>query len=436
MKILIRGGKVIDPANCRDQEILDLLITDGKIDRVGYRLSSNDAKIIEAQGFVVTPGLIDMHVHFREPGQEHKETIASGARAAARGGFTSVATMANTQPVADSSEIVRDIIQRIKRDDTVNVFPIGSVTMGLRGLELVNVESLKKAGAIALSDDGKPLENPELMKRALLECKKYGIPLIDHCEKVEEPYKNWVMNKGEVSSRLGVTGIPNSVEEIMIKRDIELAELTGAHLHIAHASTAGSVELIRKAKSRGIKVTAEATPHHFTLTDTAVEKYGSNAKMNPPLRTQQDVDAIIAGLSDNTIDVIATDHAPHSPSEKALGLQAAPFGVIGLETSLPLVITRLVYGGFLTLCEAIAKMTVNPAGILKLNKGSLTQGADADITIIDIEREQVVDPEKFESRGRNTPFSGSRLKGWPVMTIVGGRIVFQLCVEIVLCRGG
>ncbi|MBM3212658.1 dihydroorotase [Candidatus Poribacteria bacterium] len=425
MRILVHGGKVVDPANGLDQEILDILVADGKIVQVGNGISQKNAKVIDARGFIVTPGLIDMHVHLREPGQEHKETIATGTRAAAKGGFTSIVAMANTQPVADSSEIIHDIIQRAKKDGIINVFPIGSVTMGLKGIEITDIKGLLKAGAVALSDDGKPLENSELMKRALLECKKYGIPIIDHCEKVEESYKDWVINKGEVSSRLGVIGIPNSAEEFMVERDIRLAEITGAYLHIAHVSTSGSVELLRKAKPRGINVTAEATPHHFSLTNLAVQKYGANAKMNPPLRTQNDVDAVIAGLWDNTIDVIATDHAPHSSSEKSQGLEKSPFGIIGLETCVPLVITRLVNAGFLTLCEAIAKMTVNPARILKLNKGSLSEGADGDITIIDIKKEQTVDPSRFESKGRNTPFSGLKLKGWPVVTIVGGKIVFQ-----------
>lgn len=416
----------MDPANGRDHERLDLLLVNGKVDRVGIRLSSNNAHIIEADGLVVTPGLIDMHAHFREPGQEHKETIKTGSQAATKGGFTSVATMANTQPVADSPEIIKDIIHRAKKDSIVNIFPIGSATMGLYGTELTDIGGLVKAGAVAISDDGKPIENPEIMKQVLMECKKYGIPLIDHCEKIEEPYKNWVMNNGEVSSRLGLVGIPNSTEEVMVDRDIKLAKNTGSHLHIAHVSTSGSVELVRKAKEKVINVTAEATPHHFSLTDEAIQEYGANAKMNPPLRSQEDVDAVIAGLRDNTVDVIATDHAPHSPAEKALGLQKAPFGIVGLETCVPLVISRLVYGGFLTMYDAITKLTVNPAKILKLNKGTLSEGAEADITIIDTEREKLVDPSKFASKGRNTPFSGLKLKGWPVMTIVGGKIVMRM----------
>jgi dihydroorotase len=447
MKILIRGGQIIDPANGREHEVLDLLLMDGKVASIGRDLPVNGAKVIDARGLIVTPGLVDMHAHFREPGQEHKETIRSGTRAAASGGFTSVAAMANTQPVADSPWIIRDILDRAKRDGIINVFSIGSVTLGLRCEQLVDVGELVSAGAVAISDDGEPVRNSEIMKQALMSCKEYGIPVISHCEEVKgivtrdqssihrgrncsaletSDYgleTKWVMNRGEVSSKLGLVGLPNSAEELMVERDVKLAEDTGAHLHIAHVSTAGSVELIRRAKERGINVTAEATPHHFTLTDTAVEKYGANAKMNPPLRSQEDVDAVIAGLSDGTIDVIATDHAPHTQAEKALGIEEAPFGVVGLETCLPLVITRLVNAGHLTMSEAVAKMTVSPARILNLNKGALAEGADADITIIDMEKEQVIDVSKFESNGRNTPFAGWKLKGWPVMTIVGGEIV-------------
>ena len=428
MKILIRSGEVIDPANGREGEILDLLLADGKIARIGSNLPVEDAKVIDAKGFTVTPGLVDMHTHFREPGQEHKETIRSGTRAAAKGGFTSAATMANTSPVADSPQIIREIIKRAKRDGVVNVFPVGSVTLGLRGEQLVDVGELVGAGAVAISDDGKPIGNPWIMTQALMCCKEYGIPLISHCEEVMESCVGWVMNQGENSARLEVIGLPDSAEEIMVERDIRLAERTGAHLHIAHVSTSGSVELVRHAKEKGVNVTAEATPHHFTLTDAAVEKYGANAKMSPPLRSQEDVDAVIAGLRDGTIDVIATDHAPHAPDEKASGLEKAPFGIVGLETCLPLVITRLVCQGHLTTSQAVAKMALNPARILNLDKGALSEGSDADITIIDMRKEEIVDPSRFESKGRNTPFSGWNLKGWPVMTIVGGEVVFPAAI--------
>lgn len=425
MKIVIRGGEIIDPANRRQNEVLDLLLMDGKIASIGKDISATDAKVIDASGFVVTPGLIDMHTHFREPGQEHKETIYSGTRAAAKGGFASVATMANTQPVVDSPQIIRDMVAKAKRDGIVNVFPIGSVTLGLRGEELVDIGELVRSGAVAISDDGMSVRNPEIMKQAMMRCKEHGIPVIAHCEQTMESHAGWVMNEGEVSSRLGLIGLPNSAEEIIVERNIKLAGDTGAHLHIAHVSAAGSVELIRRAKERGINVTAEATPHHFTLTDAAVEKHGANAKMNPPLRSQEDVDEVIAGLGDGAIDVIATDHAPHTLAEKSSAMQEAPFGIVGLETCVPLVITRLVDQGHLTMSEAVAKMTVNPARILNLSKGTLSEGADADITIINMRKKQKVDVTKFESKGRNTPFSGCEAMGWPVMTIVGGNVVFS-----------
>ena len=453
MNILIQGGEIIDPANQRDHEVLDLLIVDGKIARIRKKIPVDDVMVIDATGLVVTPGLIDMHVHLREPGQEHKETIQTGTRAAAKGGFTSVLAMANTSPVPDSPQVIKDILSRIKNQALINVFPAGSVTMGLRGEKIVDIDALVEAGAIALSDDGKPVMDPQIMKDALIACTKIyseqlthprtplkrgigsnsplergsrgvSIPIISHCEWINAEYEGWVMNKGEVSERLGVIGIPNSAEERMVARDIKLAEETGGHIHIAHVSTAGSVELIREAKRKGISVTAEATPHHFTITDEMVEICGANAKMNPPLRIRKDVEAVIESLKDGTIDAIVTDHAPHTENEKALGLKDAPFGIVGLETCLPLVITRLVNEKHLTLFEVIKKLTINPAKILNLNKGTLSEGADADITIIDVNKEFIVDPTKFESKGRNTPFSGWELKGLLVMTIANGIVVF------------
>jgi dihydroorotase len=418
MKTLIRNGKIIDPANGINEETLDLLIDDGKIVFIGKEISIDKADIIDVTGLIVIPGLIDMHVHLREPGQEHKETIHTGTKSALKGGFASVLAMANTTPVVDNPQVIRHILSQAK-NASANVHTVGSITKGILGKELVDVDELVNAGAIALSDDGKPVMNPALMKDALIACKKHNIPLIDHCEWIDDKYDGWVMNEGEVSKRLGVKGIPNSAEERMIERDIRLAGETEAHLHIAHVSTARSVELVRQAKKNSINITAEATPHHFTLTDSAVEKYGANAKMNPPLRSQRDVDAVIDGLKDGTIDVIATDHAPHADFEKAKGLDDAPFGIVGLETCLSIVITELVNKGHLTLFDAIAKMTINPARILSLKKGTLSVGADADITIIDIDKEWTVDPSKFESKGRNTPFAGWRLRGLAVMVIFG-----------------
>ncbi|MGQ9610016.1 MAG: dihydroorotase [bacterium] len=422
MRLLICGGKIIDPANGLQEERLDILIADGKIIKIGSISPDSKARVIDAEGYIVVPGLIDMHVHLREPGQEYKETIMTGTLSAAKGGFTSIAAMANTNPVADSPEIIRFVIDKARRDGFVNVFPIGSVTIGMNGNELTDIGNLVKNGAVAVSDDGKPIKDAKIMKLALERSKEVGVPVISHCEFAND---EWVMNEGIISSRLRVKGISNSAEEMMVKRDIGLAEETGGHLHIAHVSTKGSIELIRQAKKKGIKVTAEATPHHFTLTDESVEKYGANAKMNPPLRSQKDVDSVIAGLADGTIDAIVTDHAPHSLEEKSLGLIKAPFGIVGLETCLPLVITQLVNNGYLTLYEAIAKLTLNPARILNLNKGTITEGGPADITIIDLQKSQVVDASQFESKGKNTPFNGWRLNGWALMTIVNGKIVYE-----------
>jgi len=455
MKILIKGGEIVDPANQRDREALDLLIVDGKIACVDKNISVDDATVIDATGLVASPGFIDMHVHLREPGQEHKETIRTGTRSAVKGGFTSILAMANTNPVPDSPIVIKEILSHIKNQAVINVYLAGSVTMGLLGENLVNINEIIEAGAIALSDDGKPVINSQIMMDALIACKNrvfsnphlspfakggklntpplekgergdfktYNIPIISHCEWIDEAYEGWIMNKGAVSERLGLIGIPNSTEYRMVERDINLAEETDGHIHIAHVSTAESVELIRNAKNKGIKISAEATPHHFTLTDEAVEIYGANAKMNPPLRSREDVEAVIEGLKDGTIDVIATDHAPHAEYEKAKGLKEAPFGIVGLETCLPLVITKLVNENHLTLFEAIKKLTVNPAKILNLNKGTLSEGADADICIIDINKEFIVDPSKFESKGRNTPFVGWKLTGLPVTTFLAGDIV-------------
>jgi dihydroorotase len=423
-KILIRGGRIVDPAGGRINGKLDLLLAEGRIAEIDEDITPNGAEIIDASGCIVTPGLVDMHTHFREPGQEHKETIKTGSRAAARGGFTSVATMANTDPVVDSPKIVEDIIYRAKSDSSVNIFPIAGVTSGLKGEKLVDVERLIEAGAVGLSDDGNPVRDPEIMRQALTLSKEYRIPVISHCEDPDKTPSGWVMNEGEISSKLGLTGAPNSAEEIMLARDIKIAEDTGGYLHIAHVSTAGSVELIKRAKEKSINITAEATPHHFSLTDRAVVEYGSNAKMNPPLRSEKDVEAMINGLKDGTIDVIATDHAPHAPFEKNAGIEQSPFGIVGLETCVPLAITQLLNKGFLNISDLIAKLTINPSQILNLNKGTLKEGADADVTLINLDHEWEIKSMKFESKGRNTPFEGWVLKGLPVMTIVGGEIVY------------
>jgi len=415
MNILIKNGRVIDAANNIDK-ITHIYIVDGKIAKIGETVGTNADKVIDATGLLVTPGLIDMHVHLRQPGYEYKETIKTGTHAAYNGGFTSVACMANTRPVADNPEVIREIL-RYAEDGYANVFPIASITRNLDGEKLTDFPKLIEAGAVAFSDDGKTVKDFDLMRKALNICARLDIPIIDHCEDINL-VKDGVINEGKISRKLGLPGIPNFAESTIVKRDIELSEITGCHIHIAHVSTAESVEQIRIAKQKGVRITAEATPHHFTLTEEAVEKYGTNAKMNPPLRTQKDVDAVIQGLKDGTIDVIATDHAPHSLEEKSLNLLEAPFGIIGLETCVSLVISMLVKPGFLSISEAIKKLTCNPARILKkINRGTLSVGAKAEISLIDTERVVQFDAKKSKSKGRNTPFDGWQLQGMPVKVI-------------------
>lgn len=417
-RILIRNGRIIDPANEIDTSG-DLLIRDGKIDRIDDRIETEVSKTVDATGLIVTPGLIDMHVHLREPGFEHKETIASGTRAAAAGGFTSVACMANTDPVADSPDVIELIRSQTQKNGATNVFAFGSITKNLDGEELTDVPALLKAGAVGLSDDGKTVMGAGLMRDVLALSAKHNFPVMVHCQEHNLDV-GAVMNLGETSRRLNLIGSPNAAEDIIVARDIMLAELTGGHLHVLHVSTAGSVDLVRCGKRRGVNVTAEAMPHHFTLTDAVIEEQGTNAKMHPPLRTQIDVDAVIEGIKDGTLDAIATDHAPHAPFEKAQGMLEAPPGIIGSETCVPLVFGRLIHTGHLTLSEAIAKMTCVPAKILQIDRGTLSIGAAADVTLIDPEKVATVDVTQSPSKSRNTPFDGWELKGWPVMTIRDG----------------
>ncbi len=417
-RILIRNGRIIDPANEIDTTG-DLLIRDGKIDRIDDRIETDASQTVDATGLIVTPGLIDMHVHLREPGFEHKETIASGTRAAAAGGFTSVACMANTDPVADSPDVIELIRSQARKDGVTNVFPIGSITQNLDGEVLTDVLGLIEAGAVGLSDDGKTVMDAGLMRDVLALSAKLAFPVMVHCQEHNLDV-GAVMNLGETSHRLNLIGSPNAAEDIIVARDIMLAELTGGHLHVLHVSTAGSVDLVRWGKRRGVNVTAEAMPHHFTLTDAAVEKHGTNAKMHPPLRTQADIDAVIEGIKGGTLDAIATDHAPHAPFEKAQGMLEAPPGIIGSETAVPLVFDRLIHTGQLTLSEAIAKMTCVPAKILQIDRGTLSIGAAADVTLIDPEKVATVDVAQSPSKSRNTPFDGWELKGWSVMTIRDG----------------
>ena len=417
----IINGHIIDPANNID-EVGNLSITDGKITEVGGKEAFSNLQntdVYDAAGLIVVPGLIDMHVHLREPGFAHKETIATGTAAAAAGGFTSVACMANTSPVIDAPEKIEQIYDIAHKTAKTNVFPFGSITKGLAGEVLTDMRGMRSAGAVGFSDDGVTVMNASLMRDALALSAELGFPIMVHCEE-HNLNAGAVMNLGETSRKLGLIGSPNAAEDIIVARDIMLAEMTGGHLHVLHVSTAGGVELIRQAKKRGVHVTAEACPHHWILTDTEVEKQGTNAKMHPPLRTQTDIDAIIEGLCDGTIDAIATDHAPHAVSEKAQGMVDAPNGIIGLETCLPLVLTYLVRPGHLTLTEAIAKMTAIPANILGIDRGTLSIGAVGDVTVIDIDTKNQVDVTKSRSKSRNTPFTGWELKGWQTVTLREG----------------
>ncbi|OPX23085.1 MAG: dihydroorotase [Candidatus Latescibacteria bacterium 4484_107] len=416
-KWVIRGGRVLDPAIGFDQ-VTDIWIEDGRIAHLGDGEAASGVEVIHAEGLVVAPGLIDMHVHFREPGDAHKETIASGSAAAESGGFTAVAVMPNTKPVADSAEHVRWVLNRA-RGGPVRVLPIAAVTKGQRGEALVEMKALRAAGAVAFSDDGQPIEDERLMRRVLARSRELDVLIITHSE-IKSLSRSGCINEGDVASELGVKGISPEAESRMIARDLKLLEEIGGRLHIAHVSAAESVAFIRAAKTRGLPVTCETAPHYFTLTEEAVRTFGPNAKMSPPLRTARDVAAIREGLTDGTIDVIASDHAPHAPQEKALGLKAAPFGIVGLETSLGLVLTELVQPGLLSLSEAIAKMSLRPAQILRVEGGRIREGCSADLTLIAPDEDWTVDVGRFRSKSRNTPFAGRILRGRAVMTFRGG----------------
>jgi dihydroorotase len=421
MKILIKNGSIIDPAN-KVEGNLDLLIADGKIAKLGKpgSLSANGAEVIDASGKIVVPGLIDMHVHLREPGYEYKETIATGTAAAKAGGFTAVCCMPNTNPVNDSRSVTEFILSQAAHEALARVFPIGAITKGSKGEELAEMGELHEAGCKGISDDGKPVMSAAVMRRAMEYSTIFDIAVISHCEDASLASKG-VMNEGFVSTELGLRGIPNAAEDVMTARDIELAALTGARLHICHVSTAGSVRMIREAKQRGVRVTAETCPHYFTLTDEAVRGYHTMAKMNPPLRTADDVAAIRQALKDGTLDVIATDHAPHGLDEKSVEFDAAPFGIVGLETSVGLSF-KLVQEGILSMADLITRMSTTPARIIKSGGGMLSVGAVADITIIDPDLDWTVNTSQFLSKSKNTPFDGWKLKGKAVRTIVEGRV--------------
>lgn len=421
--LLLQRGRVVDPSQGVD-EVTDLLISDGTIAGRGRGLGVPDgAEVLDASGCVVAPGLIDLHVHLREPGQEDVETIESGAQAAAAGGFTAICAMPNTDPVTDNQAAVGFVAKQGAAAGAARVYPIAAISLGQKGTQLAEFGELVSAGAVAVSDDGKPLVSSHLMRMALSYAQTFGIPVADHCE--DPSLAGGVMHEGLVSTRLGLRGIPSAAEEIMVARDLLLAELTGGHIHLCHISTRGSVELIRRAKEKGIKVTAEVTPHHLILTDEACLGYNTNAKMNPPLRTAKDVAALREALKEGVIDAIATDHAPHHYDAKEREFDDAPFGVIGLETALALAVTHLVRAGVLTLPELIDRMSCAPARIFHLPGGTLRPGAVADVTVFDPEARWRIDPQRFCSKSRNTPFDGWEVLGRVVLTVVGGRVVFR-----------
>ena len=421
MHLLLKRGRVIDPSRTLD-DVLDVRITENQIAEIGRNLKAEGSNELDATDLIIAPGFVDMHVHLREPGREDAETIETGTRAAAAGGFTAVACMPNTNPPNDRPITTEFILQKSKEAGAIAVYPIAAVTIGQQGTELTNFERLKNAGAVAFSDDGKPVVDSLLMRRALETGKQCNLPVIDHCE---DPYlfKGGAMNEGACAARLGIRGIPAEAEEIMVARNILLAKSTGSTVHLAHLSTAGSMELVRRAKADGISVTAEVTPHHFTLTDDAVAQYGTNAKMNPPLRSQKDIDAVLQALADGTVDAIASDHAPHPASTKEVGFQDASFGIIGLETSLSLGLDRLIHTGVIDLNRFIELYSLNPARILGIVRG-IQVGAEANLTLFHPSKQWTVDASKFFSKSRNTPFDGWTLTGCPIITICRGEIVF------------
>jgi len=425
VSILIKGGRIIDPSQAID-ETGNILIEDGVIKsypKTTKKFEKDpEVSVINAKGKVVSPGFVDIHVHLREPGFEHKETIRSGCESAAAGGFTSIVCMPNTNPVNDNASVTEYILLKARTEGIVNVFPIGAITKGEMGETLAQIGEMFEAGCVGVSDDGMPVMNAKVMRHAMEYVQAFDIPVLSHAEDKNLSGKG-VMNEGDVSTHLGLVGIPGASEDVMVSRDITVAELTGARLHICHVSTAGSVRLIRAAKKRGVKVTAEVTPHHFTLTDEAVNEYDTNAKMNPPLRSKKDREAVIEGLKDGTLDAIATDHAPHSEDEKKVEFDIAPFGIVGLETALPLSL-KLVQDGALTLNQMISKLTDSPSGILNLGKGTLKIGSAADVVVFDPEKEITVDREKFRSKAKNCPFQGWKLNGSVLFTIVNGEVVY------------
>ncbi len=427
-KLLLKGGRVLDPSQDLDG-VRDILLADGVVAALGEQIDvPEDARIIDCAGLLVTPGLIDVHVHLREPGGEHKETIASGARAAAAGGFTAVCAMPNTDPAMDDPASVGFVAAEGRRAGAARVFPVGCISVGRSGERLAPVGEMVDAGAVAITDDGSPVMNSLLMRLALEYARAFAIPVADHPEDLALS-PSGQMNEGLVATRLGLTGKPNAMEDIHIVRDIMLAELTGGHLHLQHVSTRLGVESIRQAKSRGVHVTAEASPHHLVLTEDAVEGYRTEAKMNPPLRAQADVDAVRAGLADGTLDIIATDHAPHHYDEKEAPFDDAPNGIVGLETAVGIVLTRVVNEGVIDLATMVERMSCQPARAFRLPGGTLAVGSVADVSVIDLDAQWTVDTAAFLSKSRNTPFAGWALRGAPARTIVGGKTVWEAVSE-------
>ncbi|MFZ5968536.1 MAG: dihydroorotase [Bacillota bacterium] len=422
-RLIIKGGRVVDPKNKVDK-VLDILIEDGKIKMLSEDIDAQGAKVINAIGKVVAPGFVDIHVHLREPGFEHKETIKTGTMSAAVGGFTSVACMPNTKPALHSKAVIEFVKDKAAKEGVVNVFPIGSITMDIEGKELAPMEELVEAGVVAVSDDGKTPMDKEIMENAFKKAKALSILLIDHCED-HDLASGGSIHEGEASVRTGIKGIPSAAEWKIVQRDIVLAEKYDTPVHIAHISTKEAVELVRSAKARGIKITCEVAPHHFALTDEIIERGNTYTKVNPPIRSREDVDAVIAGLMDGTIDIIATDHAPHDEGSKQVDYERAAFGISGFETAFCIGYTELVEKGRLSLSQLIEKMSWKAAEIIGIDKGELGVGADADIVILDIAKEEIIDREAFVSKGKNTPFHGWRAKGKPVCTLVQGKVVME-----------
>lgn len=421
--LLIKGGRVIDPAAGGDG-IADVLLRDGRIEAVGTGLSDQDAIVFDAAGMIVAPGFIDMHVHLREPGFEHAETIRSGAEAAAAGGFTTICCMPNTSPVNDSATVTSYIVQRAREVAKVNVFPIGAITKGSLGDELAAIGTMREAGIVAISDDGRPVMNARVMRRAMEAARALDLTVIDHCEDLNLS-AGGDMHEGNQSVRLGLGGIPSASEDVIVARDLLLAELTGARYHVAHLSTSRSMAMVAFAKSKGLSVSCEVTPHHFAITDNELATYDSNFKMKPPLRCHHDVDAVIEGIVSGVVDAIATDHAPHAGSEKMQEFERCPFGITGLETAIGLSLAELFHKGRITLSRFVELFTTGPANVLKLDRGTLAPGAPGDVTIFDLNGEWTYDVQQSLSKSRNSPFGGRRFRGGPIATIVAGTVVWQ-----------